>query len=216
MSGFRSPHPHYDVLAKWDSPSWDDATREVVRKRLHGVPARTFLTAEEWAVLEAVCGRLVPQPDRPHDAVPIAPWIDRKLAQNSGDGYRLAEMPPMREAWRQGLCALDAEARRRHGSGFADLGAVQQDAVLRCVQQGDVTAPQWDGLPATRFFTDALLKTVVATYYAHPAAWSECGFGGPASPRGYVRLGSDERDRWEAEAQVDAARDHDGPEGRHE
>jgi hypothetical protein len=40
---------------------------------------------------------------------------------------------------------------------------------------------------------------VVGIYYAHPAAWSEIGFGGPASPRGYVRLGFDERDPWEAE-----------------
>ncbi|MGH6677602.1 MAG: gluconate 2-dehydrogenase subunit 3 family protein, partial [Bradyrhizobium sp.] len=34
--------------------------------------------------------------------------------------------------------------------------------------------------------------------YAHPAAWSEIGFGGPASPRGYVRLGANRRDEWEA------------------
>ena len=43
-----------------------------------------------------------------------------------------------------------------------------------------------------------LLKTVVGFYYAHPKAWNEIGFGGPASPRGYVRLGFSERDPWEA------------------
>ena len=35
-------------------------------------------------------------------------------------------------------------------------------------------------------------------YYAHPTAWNEIGFGGPASPRGYVRMGFDRRDPWEA------------------
>lgn len=207
MSEFQSPYPAYDVLAKWDSPSWDDTTREVVRKRLQEVPTRSFLTNEEWTVLEAVCGRLVPQPDRADDAVPIAPWIDQKLTQNSGDGYRFADMPPMREAWRHGLRAIDAEARSRHGNAFAEIGEAEQDDVLRRVQQGDVVARDWEGLPVERFFSDALLKTVVSTYYAHPAAWSECGFGGPASPRGYVRLGADEQDRWEADARADVERE---------
>ena len=38
----------------------------------------------------------------------------------------------------------------------------------------------------------------VSVYYAHPAAWSEIGFGGPASPRGYVRMQANRRDPWEA------------------
>jgi len=40
-----------------------------------------------------------------------------------------------------------------------------------------------------------------ATYCTQPAAWSEVGFRGPASPRGYVRHGFDERDPWEAKAE---------------
>lgn len=43
-----------------------------------------------------------------------------------------------------------------------------------------------------------LLAAIVKIYYAHPAAMSEIGFGGPASPRGYVRLGADRFDGWEA------------------
>ena len=31
-----------------------------------------------------------------------------------------------------------------------------------------------------------------------PTAWNEIGFGGPASPRGYVRMDFDRRDPWEA------------------
>jgi hypothetical protein len=56
----------------------------------------------------------------------------------------------------------------------------------------------WRQLPAQRFFATVLLKEIVGVYYAHPAAWSEAGFGGPASPRGYVRLGLNQRDPWEA------------------
>ena len=39
---------------------------------------------------------------------------------------------------------------------------------------------------------------VTDAYYAHPTAWNEIGFGGPASPRGYVRLDKNRRDPWEA------------------
>jgi len=57
----------------------------------------------------------------------------------------------------------------------------------------------WGDMPVQCFFSELLLKDVLEIYYSHPAAWSEIGFGGPASPRGYVRTGFDERDPWEAE-----------------
>lgn len=72
-----------------------------------------------------------------------------------------------------------------------------KDALLARIQRGEVRSPRWQQLSPDRFF-GTLLRTVAAIYYSHPAAWSEIGFGGPASPRGYVRLGFDERDPWEA------------------
>ncbi len=36
-------------------------------------------------------------------------------------------------------------------------------------------------------------------FYAHPYAWDEIGFGGPAYPRGYLRLGRGSREPWEDE-----------------
>ena len=60
------------------------------------------------------------------------------------------------------------------------------------------------------FFRTRLAKDIVFAYYAHPTAWSEIGWGGPASPRGYVRMDYDERDPWEAaevrDGDVEAAR----------
>jgi hypothetical protein len=199
MSGFASPYPGYDVLARRDSVSWDDTTRAVVHRRLHEVPERRFLSPEEWATLEAVCARLLPQPDRPEAPVPIAPWIDRMLAENRHDGYRFADMPPLREAWRLGLRGIEEESARRFARPFAALAEGEQEAVLRAVQAGEVAGGAWERLPARRFFAHTLLRAVAGIYYAHPAAWSEIGFGGPASPRGYVRLGFGQRDPWEAE-----------------
>jgi hypothetical protein len=197
MSDFVTPFLTYDVLDKWDSPSWNDQTREAVRQRLEEVPPRRFLSAQQWSLLDAIASRLVPQPDR-EQPVPIAPWIDDMLHHDRSPGYRYADMPPMREAWTQGLDAIAAEARNRHGKSFDELSPEEQDALLGDVQHNRVESRFWRDLPAGGFFLHHLLKQVVAVYYSHPAAWSEIGFGGPASPRGYARLGVDERDPWEA------------------
>jgi hypothetical protein len=197
MTRFQTPYAGYDVLAKWDTPSWDDQTREVIRRRLTEVPARRFFSVTEWQTLEAACARLVPQPER-STPIPIVPWIDDKLHQNGRDGFRYHDMPPLRDAWRLGLEGIDQEGRRRFGADFRTLPNGNQDAVLRAIQAGDVSGGVWDRLPAKRFFTTILLKGVVGEYYAHPEAWNEVGFGGPASPRGYVRLGANQRDSWEA------------------
>jgi hypothetical protein len=199
MTVFLTPYTGYDVLAKWDSPSWDEHTREVLRKRLTEVPPRRFFTELEWLTLEAVCARLIPQPDRAHP-IPIVPWIDEKLHYDRRDGFRYDDMPPLREAWRLGLHGIDRESQRRFGIAFTAVSDISQDALLRALQSGDVQDELWTRLPPRRFFTTVLLKEVVGEYYAHPAAWNEVGFGGPASPRGYVRLGENQRDPWEAPA----------------
>jgi hypothetical protein len=190
-------YPGYDVLAKWDSPSFDDTTRQVLAGRLERVPPRRFLSEAQWRLLEAVNRRLLPQPERA-EPIPITPWIDAMLHDNRGEGYRHPDMPALRETWRLGLAALDDEARLRHGQGYTALADAEQDALLRTLAANDVRSPQWQGLHAERFFTHWLLKTAAGIYYAHPAAWNEIGFGGPASPRGYVRLGVGRRDPWEA------------------
>ncbi|HZX26889.1 MAG TPA: gluconate 2-dehydrogenase subunit 3 family protein [Telluria sp.] len=189
-------YPGYDVLAKRDSPSFDDPTRAVLAQRLHAVPPRRFFRPNEWELVEAVCARLLPQPERAVP-IPITPWLDAMLCENRGEGFRHPSMPPLREAWRAGLAALAAEARLR-GAPFAALPEPEQDALLAALARGDAVHALWRTVPAQRFFVHLLLKSAVGIYYAHPEAWNEIGFGGPASPRGYVRLGFGERDAWEA------------------
>jgi gluconate 2-dehydrogenase subunit 3-like protein len=188
--------PAYDVLAKWSSPSYDAVTRAVIARRLDTPPPRRFFTAAQFEVLEAACARLLATaPGGP----PIASAIDDDLHAGRGEGFRRPHMPPARLAWRIGLDGLDAETRDRHdGTGFAALDGAAQDAMLHALQRGDVDRSRFPGLAARRFFTDVLLKAVVGHYYSRPEAWNEIGFGGPASPRGYVRIGLDRRDPWEA------------------
>jgi hypothetical protein len=114
------------------------------------------------------------------------------------DGYRDARLPPIREAWCRALRALDAETQLRYASRFHELDEAEQVATLELLQRGRTQTPAWGDMPAEVFFAKRLLHDIVSAYYAHPAAWNEIGFGGPASPRGYVRLGFNLRDPWEA------------------
>jgi hypothetical protein len=190
-----TPYAGYDVLRKWSSPSFDDATRAVLQRRLHAVPARRFFSEAEFALLACACARLLATPV---GEPPIACWIDDDLFAGRGEGYRAPGVPRAGEAWRQGLAGIDAQAQRQHGCAFAALEGTQQDATLRAIQRGEAQAEDFGGLEPAFFFTHMLLKSAAAHFYAQPLAWNEIGFGGPASPRGYVRLGMGQRDPWEA------------------
>jgi hypothetical protein len=45
------------------------------------------------------------------------------------------------------------------------------------------------------------MQDAIEGYYAHPYAWDEVGFGGPAYPRGYMRLEGGKPEPWEVEEQ---------------
>ncbi|HLH92251.1 MAG TPA: gluconate 2-dehydrogenase subunit 3 family protein [Xanthobacteraceae bacterium] len=195
---FQTLYPDYDVLAKARTPSWNPQTREVVRKRLAEVPPRRFFTELQWKTVQAVCDRVIPQPDRVMP-VPIVPWLDAKLWQRQGDGTRYASLPPQAECWQRGSDNIEAEAQHRYARSFHTLDPVEQDLLLRAMDNEEMEAPAWKSLPSRSFFRHVLLRQIVEIYYAHPAAWSEIGFGGPASPRGYVRLGANRRDPWEGD-----------------
>lgn len=192
-------YPGYDVLQKRNSPSWNDQARAVIDQRMAIDPVHhAFFTDAEWPTLRAICDRIVPQPPDRAQPAPLAAMVDEKLHNNSGDGYRDARLPPMREAWRRALAAIDAEAMSRYGRRFHELGALLQDDLLKAIQNGEVDEKAWGDMPAKIFFEKRLLHDIVSSYYAHPVSWSEIGFGGPASPRGYVRMYFDRRDPWEA------------------
>jgi hypothetical protein len=190
-------YPGYDVLAKRNTPSWNEKTRQVIDQRLSVPREPRFFTAEEFATVVAIAARIVPQRgDRPH--VPVAALIDNKLYSDRSDGYRNAGMPREREAWRQGLQALDAEARRAHGGLFREISGTEQNALLKRMEQGELHGPEWGSIPPKTFFKKRMAHDVVLAYFSWPSAWNDIGWGGPASPRGYVRLDFDERDPWEA------------------
>ncbi len=192
-------YPGYNVLDKRHSPSWNDQTREVIDARLAiDAEFHRFCDEPEWLALCAVCDEIIPQPAGHLTKVPIAAMIDEKLYAGKSDGYRDARLPDLGSAWRKGLAAIDAEAALESGKPFCELAREQRRVLLAKVQKGEVATPAWEGLPPQLFFAKRLLHDIVTAYYSHPLSWNQIGFGGPASPRGYVRMNFDRRDPWEA------------------
>ncbi|RKU00152.1 gluconate 2-dehydrogenase [Burkholderia sp. Nafp2/4-1b] len=201
----------YDVLAKRDTPSWNDATRRAIDARLRvAATAPRHFNAEQYATLGALCERIVPQQKGGVGTVPTAALIDARLATDEGDGFRDARLPPLRAAWHTGLAALDAMARHAHARPFASLDGKDADALLQGVQHGRIdreVEAAWAGMDPRMFFAKRVLMDLCGAYYSHPFAWNEIGFGGPASPRGYVRMDFNRRDPWEAKLDGEGERD---------
>jgi hypothetical protein len=171
---------------------WDDATRAVVLARLEPPgPARFFSRAEQRTAV-ALVARLV---DVDEDlATALVAEIDGRLAGDETDGWHYDDMPVDEEAWRRSLAALDAEAARRGGESFADLPPEEAHALLAGIAGSD--AGRWHGLPRNRTW-DLWMRYSCTAYYAHPRAWDEMGWGGPAYPRGYKNIGVDAREPYE-------------------
>jgi hypothetical protein len=192
-------YPGYDVLSKRNSVSWNEQTRKVIDARTNIDPElHRFCDEAEWRALCAVCSQIVPQAAHRLLKAPVAAMIDQKLYSGKSDGYRDARLPEQDEAWRKGLSAIDAESALGNGKPFCELADEDQRSLLRAIQRGDVTSPAWQDLPPALFFAKRLLHDIATAYYSHPASWNEIGFGGPASPRGYVRMNFDRHDPWEA------------------
>jgi hypothetical protein len=178
---------------------WDEATRRVVLDRVHHVPPIRFFSPEEVRLMEAVCARLLPQDDR--DAahqIPLVPGVDERLASGRIDGYRFEDMPPDGDAYHLGLRGIQAIAEAMCGAPFEQLGSLDQDRVLKTLHDDAPPAGGeiWQRLPPRRFWM-LLLQDVIEVYYSHPWAWDEIGFGGPAYPRGYMRLEHGQPEPWE-------------------
>lgn len=182
--------PGFDVLSQVDT--WDVVTAGVVLARLSPPPPLRFFTLAEEAVGRALVDQLLDQRAEPR--VPVLEMIDARLAEAQTDGWQYADMPEDGQAWRDSLHALDADATARFGRGLADLDWERQGELVGAVQR--LGEGRWHGMRASRVWS-LWTRYAATAFYAHPWAWNEIGFGGPAYPRGYRNLGVDRREPWE-------------------
>jgi hypothetical protein len=183
---------------------WDAATRDLVLERVKRTLPIRFFTAEEARTLGAVVNRILPQDDRTFARrIDILGVIDDRLHENRIDGYRYIDMPPDQEAYRISIRAFEQMALALFGRSFHELAVTDQERLIESVHDAKPLAAQeeWAKLNIERFWS-LLVSDCCGAYYAHPWAWDEIGFGGPAYPRGYMRLEDGDAEPWE----VDEAR----------
>ncbi|HZP07492.1 MAG TPA: gluconate 2-dehydrogenase subunit 3 family protein [Terracidiphilus sp.] len=192
-------YPGYSTLSQQNY--WDEATRTAVVRRVEETEPIRFFSPDEVKTLQAIIDRLLPQDDRiPDRRIPILPTIDARLYKNKLNGYRYEEMPPDQDVYRMALKAIDEMAQKSFGSRFAELMVLHQELILKSLHDGKPDPPHkiWKQMPVKRLW-ELLMDDCVSAYYAHPWAWDEIGYGGPAYPRGYMRLENGMREPWEVD-----------------
>jgi Gluconate 2-dehydrogenase subunit 3 len=177
-------YPDFDVFDASDT--WDPATAKVIADRMEIGGHFSFFSTAEQPTLRALCDVAVAQDSEPR--IPVAELVDEKLAAGRLDGYQYADMPDDRETWQITLAGLDEVARARHDGRFADLGVANQQSIVEAFSKGWLTSASFDRLNVSRAW-GVCMRMILAAFYSHPWAWNEIGFGGPAYPRGFMRLG---------------------------
>lgn len=172
-----------------------EATRAALTQRLtfsEDPWTPRFFSLTEVSLLRAICAQLTGA-DQLSDAINVARYIDQRLANGETDGWRYADTPADRDAWRIGLAAIDAEAVAVHGSPLIELTASQQENVLSVVQSGKCTNSNWEKLAPEQFFTE-ILAEITENFYAHPLAQEEIGCVGMADLPSWDALGLNQLD----------------------
>jgi hypothetical protein len=195
----RGRYPDFNVLD--EVGHWDEATRKVVLDRLEHVPEIRFFTTDEVATLGAFLDLLLAQDGEPR--IPVLNMVDAKLFAGELDGFRYADMPDDRETWRRVAAGLDAAAVQHGSIEFAGASRDIQERVVEAFADGKLHGRVWDELPPSRAWK-VVTRGALSAFYSHPWAWNEIGFGGPAYPRGYARLGVGQRESWEGVESADA------------
>ena len=180
----------YDVLSQ--APTWDDVTAGVVLRRLGPPQPLRFFSPAEQATASALFDQLLDQREEPK--VPVLAMVDERLNANLTDGWRYEDMQEDRDEWHSTLTCLESDAQAAHQRWFWQLSWDDQAEILQAIR--DRGSGDWYGRNAAQVW-GLWTRYACTAFYAHPWAWNEIGFGGPAYPRGYRNLGLDRREPWE-------------------
>jgi hypothetical protein len=130
-------------------------------------PKLRFLTAAQYATVDAVTETIIPADDHSPGAraARVADYIDLLLFESDDDTKRL---------WTTGLVALDEESRRRFAKPYAQLVGRQAVDLLTDVGRNEST-PQ---TPLERFFTTTKDATIRGYYTSEIGIHKELTYKG--------------------------------------
>lgn len=187
-------YPKGTVRRLLETDAVTEATRDALEKRLRETEdyQPKFFDAAEFALLDAICRRLIIQ-DENSESVDCAAFIDKSLSENESNGWRYDELPNDAETFRGGLGGINETAQNKFGVEFVRLDESRENEVLTEIQNGKAAGETWKTLSAKLFFEELLAKAV-EVYYAHPFAQERIGYVGMADAPGWTQIKLGERE----------------------
>jgi hypothetical protein len=169
-----------------DSEYVTEPTRKALQDRIwqgNRKKGNRFFSPYHFFLLSIVCDRLVEQD--PEDRIlNIAYFIDERLDNNTGDGWRYADMPPDDVMLLTGLEGISETALAMYGKLFIVLKKEEQIKVLVSVQKGNPMGNIWKTFSAMKFFEE-LLAEVTEIFFSHPSVQLQIGYVGMADAGGW-------------------------------
>lgn len=161
-----------------------EPTRKVLLNRLNETTnSPTFFTAEEFALLRAVTDCLTAQQSDARVA-DVATMIDKRLAAQTGPGWRFDELPADGTAYQIGLKGINESAIFLYQKDFVSLSREEQNNLLKTVQQGKSSGETWKTFSSQLFF-ELMLTETAEHFYSHPALQEEINYTGFADAQGW-------------------------------
>ena len=131
-------------------------------------PSLRFLTADEYAIADALCETLIPADAHSGGAraAGVAQYLDGWLAEAVGDERQTT--------WREGLRQVDTLAVREHGRRVVELGPAEQASLLQRLSANEKEPKT----PEDRFFVELKRRTVHAYYTSRVGIHEELEYKG--------------------------------------
>lgn len=195
-------YPDYNVLEERNH--WDEVTRKTVMDRVDDPPPIRFFGEQEARTLSAFCETVTAQDREPK--IPVLNFVDEKMyeADEKGlDGYQHADMPDDREVWRLVAQGLDVEAKKRDATSFNTAPEKAREEIVEAFSKGTLSGSVWERAQPDKAWS-VVMRSVLSAFYGHPWAWNEIGYGGPAYPRGFMRLQVGQKEPYEGHPTADA------------
>lgn len=150
-----------------------------------------FFDADEFESLKAVCETLAPSA-----AVPrwfAAGEIDKRLADDSGNGWRYDEMPSDGESYKTAFRLLNEWARKHYQKDFAALELENRKEIFKRGATNSIKSAEQAEFNF-KLFLEELCAEFAEIFYSHPLAFAEIGYIGFADAKGW-QVGDSETER---------------------
>jgi hypothetical protein len=155
------------AFAAWPYLSNEGAEAFAALQKAQAAPKLVFLTAAQYATVDAVAETIIPADDHSPGAraARVADYIDLLLSESDA---------PTKETWTSGLVALDQASSERFKAPFAKATGAQQVELLTTLSQRELS-PQ---TPLEKFFKVTKDATIRGYYTSEIGIHKELQYQG--------------------------------------